>query len=110
MKQSGLWNRTQAELASKAYQFLKGMPFDKDYSDTTSVLAVAVVADLQSEKENLVSHFDYYGETDSYKCLNASAYDVIVIARYEPEDVCVYCNLRSYLQNNKNAVEGQVAA
>jgi hypothetical protein len=91
----------QAQNICSAYQFLEGASYDKDFPTTTPIQAVLVAPYREMEQENFVDDFDQLGDADLMAYNPKDGYDVIVLARYKPDnEICVWMDLRTFVKKN----------
>jgi hypothetical protein len=91
----------QANSICNTYQFLEGAPYDKDFQGTTPVLAVLTVPFEEQAQQNFIDDFDLLGYVDLKPYDESKGFDVIVLARYEPDrEICVWMDLRSFVKRN----------
>jgi hypothetical protein len=91
----------QAEKICRNYQFLEGMPYDKEFSNTTPVLSVMVAPYKEQAQQELIDDYDMLGYTDLKLFDPKEGYDVIVVARYQPdEEICLWMDIRSFVKRN----------
>ncbi|RYZ49154.1 MAG: hypothetical protein EOP49_17005 [Sphingobacteriales bacterium] len=95
----------QANNICLTYQFLEGTPFDRDFGNTTPILSVVVAPYQEQAQQEFMDDYDLLGYTDLSAYNPADGYDVIVIARYQPdEEICLWTDLRSFVKKNINQV------
>ncbi len=97
----------QAEQICNNYHFLEGMPYDKEFTQTTAILSVVVAPYKEETQTEFMDDFDLLGYTDLKAYQSGDGYDVIVIARYQPdEDICLWMDIRSFVRRNMQEVSG----
>lgn len=95
----------QAEKICRSYQFLEGKPYDKEFKNTTSVLSVMVAPYKEQAQMEFMDDYDLLGYTDLKPFETKEGYDVIVVARYQPdEEICLWMDIRSFVQRNMRQV------
>jgi len=78
-----------------------GLPFDQDHPGATPILCITACPYKEDLKERFVEDYDCFGTTDLTEYIDEDAFDIVVIARNTPDqEVCLYMDLRSYMQNN----------
>ena len=91
----------QAEKICRSYQFLEGKPYDKEFTNTTCILSVMVAPYNEQAQMEFVDDYDLLGYTDLKPFDAKDGYDVIVVARYQPdEEICVWMDVRSFVKRN----------
>ena len=95
----------QAQHICNTYHFLEGTPYDQDFSGTTSIEAVLVVPFQEQDQQEFIDDFDLLGYTDLKPYDARNGYDVVVLARYMPdEEICLWMDVRSFIKKNINQV------
>jgi len=91
----------QAEKICCSYQFLEGMGYDKEFTNTTPILAVMVAPYKEQSQQEFIDDYDMLGYTDLNSFDATEGYDVIVVARYQPdEEICLWMDIRSFVKRN----------
>jgi len=91
----------QAEKICGSYQFLEGMPYDKEFTNTTPILSVMVAPYMEQAQQEFMDDYDMLGYTDLKPFNTNEGYDVIVVARYQPdEEICLWMDIRSFVKRN----------
>lgn len=91
----------QAQNICLNYQFLEGTPFDREFGNTTPILAVLVAPYEEQAQQQFMDDYDLLGYTDLSAFSSAEGYDVIVVARYQPdEEICLWTDVRSFVKKH----------
>ncbi|HRO41650.1 MAG TPA: hypothetical protein PL009_02365 [Flavipsychrobacter sp.] len=91
----------QAQKICGSYQFLKGMPYDKDFHNATPILAVMIAPFQEQAQQEFMDDYDMLGYTDLKSFNEKDGYDVIVIARYQhDQEICLWMDVRSFVKRN----------
>ena len=97
--------RTQAEKICLSYQFLEGKPYDREFNNVTPVVAVLVAPFKEQAQQEFMDDFDLLGYTDLQAYDSQDGFDVIVVARYQPdEEICLWMDIRNFVKRNLSQV------
>ncbi len=95
----------QAQKICNTYQFLEGKPYDKEFASTTPITAVLVAPFDEKSQQEFMDDYDMLGYTDLKPYDPQKGYDVIVVARYEPDqEICLWMDVRSFVKKNMKQV------
>lgn len=95
----------QAHKICLNYQFLEGMPYDQEFPNTTPVLAVIVAPFSEQAQQEFMDDFDLLGYTDLSPFRAEEGFEVIVVARYQPDEaICLWMDIRSFVKRNMTQV------
>lgn len=98
---------SQAQNICSSYQFLLGASYDKNFTSTTPVLSVMIAPADEQAQQDFMDNYDKLGYTDLNPYPVEQGYEVIVVARYQPdEEICLWMDLRSFVKRNMKQVAG----
>ncbi len=91
----------QASLAAGSFQYLKGKPYDKAFSDTTPILDVVIAPFSETGQWEFMERYERTGNADISNQNLQEGYDVIVIARYlHDAEIYLWMDVATFVQNN----------
>lgn len=95
----------QAEKICLSYQFLEGRPYDSEFSNTTPIQAVLVAPFEEKAQQEFMDDYDMLGYTDLRPFEGGKGYEVIVVARYQPDsEICLWMDVRTFVKKNMQKV------
>lgn len=77
------------------------MSYDQEFPHTTPILAVIVAPFNEQAQQEFMDDFDLLGYTDLSPFRVEEGYEVIVVARYQPDEaICLWMDIRSFVKRN----------